>query len=204
MMPPASALLPWLQDRLAGHVPARRGDHPDLYVHKAAAVLIGLVLRAEGPTILLTERAAHLPHHAGQISFPGGRVEADDADVIAAALRESWEEVGLPAQHVQVAGLLGRYATVSGYDVTPVVACIDPHALQLRADPAEVAAVFELPAAALLDPARYERRWVERRGMRGRSHFIECEGKTVWGATAGMLLMLAAALGLPGEPRDID
>ncbi len=197
-------LIPWLRERLAAHVPAHAADHPDYAGAKPAAVLIPFVLRPDGPTLLLTERSAHLPTHAGQISFPGGRIEAGDGSVDAAALRESREEIGLDAARVTLVGQLGSYSTISGYRVTPVVGVVDPTGLALRPDPGEVASVFELPAWPLLQPSGYERRWIERRGVRGKSHFIECEGRTVWGATAGMLLMLAAALGIDGKPVDVD
>ncbi|KAF0814237.1 putative Nudix hydrolase NudL [Andreprevotia sp. IGB-42] len=203
MIPASAELARWLHQRLAAHQPRHDGDHPDYSAHRAAAVLIALVLRPQGATILLTERAQHLSTHAGQISFPGGRVEETDADVVAAALREAQEEIGLDPAQVSVVGRLGSYATISGYLVTPVVACVAAEHLALSVDPGEVAAVFELPASVLLDPARYERRVVERRGIRGVSHFVEYDGKLVWGATAGMLLMLIAALDIDGSPRDL-
>ncbi|UXY13935.1 CoA pyrophosphatase [Chitiniphilus purpureus] len=190
----------WLVSRLAAAPRADAADWPGLPGATPAAVLIGVLPREDGARCLLTERAAHLSQHAGQISFPGGRIEAGDADAPAAALREAYEEVGLDPAQVAVAGQLGAYVTLSGYRVIPVVGVIAPDAA-LRPDPNEVAAVFDLPLASLLQPARYERRLVERGGVRGASYFIECEGRTVWGATAGMLLMLAAALGIEGEPH---
>ncbi|MBM3115457.1 CoA pyrophosphatase [Jeongeupia naejangsanensis] len=193
----------WLKARLAGSPRPEGGDFPFEQESRPAAVLIPIVPRAGGATILLTERAAHLPTHAGQISFPGGRVEPEDEGAIAAALRESAEEIGLDPGYVRVIDSLGSYYTVSAYAVTPVIGVLDPgFSLVPCAD--EVEQVFELPLVALLDPTRYERRWVERRGLRGQTHFIEIDGYTVWGATANILLMLAAALRVAGEPRIID
>ncbi|WP_432720052.1 CoA pyrophosphatase [Jeongeupia wiesaeckerbachi] len=193
----------WLRQRMAGSPRPESGDFPFEQESRPAAVLIAIVPREGGATVLLTERAAHLPTHAGQISFPGGRVEDADGSAVAAALRESTEEVGLDPGYVRVIDTLGSYYTVSGYAVTPVVGVLDP-GFELVPCADEVEQVFELPLALLLDPARYERRWVERRGLRGQTHFIEIDGYTVWGATANMLLMLAAALRITGEPRIVD
>ncbi|BCL74958.1 hypothetical protein JHS3_06940 [Jeongeupia sp. HS-3] len=193
----------WLSARLAHAPRPEGGDFPIEQESRPAAVLIPIVPRASGATILLTERAAHLPTHAGQISFPGGRVEDEDADDIAAALRESAEEIGLDARYVHVVGTLGCYYTVSAYAVTPVVGVLDPD-FELTPCADEVEHAFELPLALLLDPAKYERRWVERRGLRGQTHFIEIGDYIVWGATANMLLMLASALGVEGSPSIVD
>ncbi|WP_255990300.1 CoA pyrophosphatase [Chitinolyticbacter albus] len=192
----------WLSNRLATAPRVDRADWQGLSAATPAAVLIGIVPRDTGAKVVFTERAAHLAQHAGQISFPGGRMEADDADAAAAALREANEEIGLPLEAATVVGQLGAYVTISGYRVTPVVAVVSPEA-QYTIDPGEVAAVFELPLSWLMQRTHYERRTVERAGVRGASYFIECEGRTVWGATAGMLLMLAAALGMTGEPHDL-
>ncbi|AOX99026.1 CoA pyrophosphatase [Jeongeupia sp. USM3] len=192
----------WLGARLANAPRVDSGDFPIEQESRPAAVLIAIVPRAAGVTILLTERAAHLPAHAGQISFPGGGVDDGDADAAATALRESVEEIGLESRFVHVVGRLGNYYTVSGYEVAPVVGVLEPgFALTPCAD--EVERVLELPLAQLLDPSHYERRWVERRGLRGQTHFIEIDGDTVWGATANMLLMLAHALGADGAPREV-
>lgn len=156
---------------------------------REAAVLIPLVLHESGPTVLLTRRTAHLHDHAGQISFPGGGVEAHDASVVHTALRETEEEVGLHADAVEVLGTLPRYATVTGYVVTPVVALVTP-GFSLELDTFEVEEVFEPPLAFLMNPAHHERRLVDVGGVRrtfyampyvaGRRYFI-------WGATAAML-----------------
>ena len=189
----------WLQDKLATAQHQAAGDLSGHHGQRPAAVLIALVPYATGARIIVTERSSGLSNHAGQISFPGGRIDPEDTGPQAAAIREAWEEIALPPAHVQVVGELGVYHTITGFAVTPVVAVITPGAA-LTAAPAEVAAIFELPVATLLDPTHYQRRWVERRGMRGKSLFVESEGVTVWGATAGMLLLLARALGAGGDP----
>src|SRR6056297_1110083 len=143
-----------------------RGDHdlnPDLRPDgplRPAAVLVPLVDRADGLTVLLTERTAHLHAHAGQISFPGGAFEPGDADAVAAALRETEEEVGLAPEQVEVVGRLDTYVTRTGFEVTPVVGLVRPPVL-LRPDPFEVADVFEVPLDFILDPARPERHSLE-------------------------------------------
>ena len=191
----------WLQHTLAGAQHQQAGDLSERHGQRPAAVLIALVPYADGARIIVTERSSGLSNHAGQISFPGGRIDPEDANAAAAAVREAWEEIALPPASVQVVGELGVYHTITGFAVTPVVAVITPGAA-LAAAPAEVAAIFELPVSTLLDPTRYQRRWVERRGVRGKTLFVESESVTVWGATAGMLMMLARALGVGGEPMD--
>lgn len=156
---------------------------------REAAVLIPLVMHASGPTVLLTQRTSHLHDHAGQISFPGGGIEPQDHDAVAAALRETEEEVGLGAEFVEVLGNLPRYATATGYAVTPVVALVRP-GFTLALDTFEVEEVFEPPLAFLMDPAHHERRLIDWEGRprtfyampwtAGRRYFI-------WGATAAML-----------------
>jgi 8-oxo-dGTP pyrophosphatase MutT (NUDIX family) len=161
---------------------------PDL-PPRAAAVLLPLVARDEGVQVLLTERTAHLADHAGQISFPGGRVEPGDADAVATALREAHEEIGLAPDSVEVVGALPRYVTATGYDVTPVVGLIErPFAPQL--DSFEVAEVFEVPLAFLMDPAHHQRHIVDL-GHASRTYyampFRAHREYFIWGATAGML-----------------
>ncbi|WP_051304841.1 CoA pyrophosphatase [Chitinilyticum litopenaei] len=170
-----------------------RGDWQQRDARRAAAVLVGIVPRDQ-PMLLLTERAAHLPEHPGQIAFPGGAVDAGDADLVATALREAEEEIALLPEQVTPLGLLPAYITITQYHVTPVLALLDPD-YRATACPDEVAEVFELPLFELIDTARYEWRRVERKGQSGMSLFIECGGRTVWGATAGMLLQLAVLLG---------
>lgn len=158
-----------------------------------AAVLVPLVVREEGLTVLLTQRADHLNDHAGQISFPGGRREPEDADAFATALREANEEVGLDSGHVEVLGALPDYITGTGFLVAPVVGLVHPP-FTVSADTLEVADIFEVPLSFLMNPTHHEVRvfrWEggERRffsmpyprgGSTGGHYFI-------WGATAGML-----------------
>jgi len=145
-------------------------------------------------TVLLTRRTAHLAHHPGQISFPGGRVEpCDDGDSIACALRETEEEVGLPAGMVTVLGRLDDYVTATNFIVTPVVGVTTPP-IELALDAFEVAETFEVPLAFLVDSANYS---LERREIDGRPRFfwtIPWEGRAIWGATAGILVNLSEVL----------
>ena len=164
-------------------------DHPSL---AAAAVLVGIVT---GPAagVLLTKRTAHLRHHSGQVSFPGGRIDAGDASPEAAALREAHEEVGLDPGHAEVLGRLRDYVTVTAYRVTPVLALLSPGFIA-RPSAHEVAAVFRLPLAVLLDRQAPERRTAEFRGEM-RSFWVWPHPEHyVWGATAAMLVHLARRL----------
>ncbi|MDP9046198.1 MAG: CoA pyrophosphatase [Pseudomonadota bacterium] len=160
----------------------------------AASVLIGIVQRTE-PTVLLTERTAHLNDHAGQIAFPGGRAEPEDADATATALREAHEEIGLEATFTDVLGVMPLYTTGSGFIVTPVVALVRP-GFTLRADPYEVAEVFEVPLAFLMNPANHRHHAVEIDGRMREFLSMPWEGHDsagqprryfIWGATAAML-----------------
>lgn len=159
-----------------------------------AAVLVPIVERPGALHLMLTQRTAHLSDHAGQISFPGGRVEAGDADREDTALRETEEEVGLPRDRVRVVGRLPEYDMPSGFRITPVVGWIEPP-FELKPDPFEVESVFEAPLAHFLDVGRYERR--EYRFKERHRHYmaIPYEGRYIWGATAGMLHSLARLLG---------
>jgi 8-oxo-dGTP pyrophosphatase MutT (NUDIX family) len=160
---------------------------------RAAAVLVPLVNRPEGLNVLLTVRSADLPDHAGQISFPGGRVERDDASLAAAALRETSEEVGVPPAQVEVLGHLADYETVTGYRVTPVVGWIEPP-LALVPDPVEVADVFEVPLAFVLDPANQKRHYRMLGALRRDYWAIPYGERYIWGATAAMLMILDRTL----------
>jgi 8-oxo-dGTP pyrophosphatase MutT (NUDIX family) len=194
---PVSRLAPSaLRDRFA-LAPAwdveRRGDAAGLEASQLtpAAVLVPLVLRPDVLTVLLTERTASLRQHAGQVSFPGGRRDAADADLTATALREAEEEVGITAAHIEVIGAMPAYHTVTHYAVTPVVALVQP-SFNLQAHAGEVAHAFEVPLAFLMNPAHHQRHSFEFAGQRrdflsmpwtdadGREHFI-------WGATAAMI-----------------
>lgn len=160
---------------------------------KPAAVLIPIVDRPEGLTILLTRRSDKLADHAGQVSFPGGRIEPDDIDPEHAALREASEEIGLDPEHVQIIGRLATYETVTGFQITPVIGLVAPP-FELVADPVEVADIFEVPLAFILDPANHERH--HRDTSIGRRYFYKLpyQDWNIWGATAGMLVNLAQAL----------
>jgi 8-oxo-dGTP pyrophosphatase MutT (NUDIX family) len=179
---------------------ATRGDHdlnpgmtPPSAALRPAAVLVPLVDRTEGLSVLLTQRTQHLSAHAGQISFPGGRIEESDTDAIEAALRETEEEIGLRRDHVTVIGRLDTYLTGTGFEITPVVGIIRVP-FPLAIDPFEVAEVFEVPLSFVLDPNNHRRmtRDVEHRS---RMFFVlPFEDRNIWGATAGMLVNLAEVL----------
>lgn len=157
-----------------------------------AAVLVPVIQRPE-PTLLLTQRTAHLRSHPGQVAFPGGRVDRDDPDVVAAALREAEEEVGLARGLVDVIGLADPYLTGTGYAVTPVVGLV-PSDVRLRPNQDEVADLFEVPLEFVLNPANHHWREAEWQGRQRQFYVIEWKGRTIWGATAGMLVNLAARL----------
>jgi 8-oxo-dGTP pyrophosphatase MutT (NUDIX family) len=152
-----------------------------------AAVLVPLVERPEGLTVLLTERATTLKDHAGQISFPGGRVEPDDADEWHAALREAQEEIGLSPALVEFAGYLPDHVVISGFRVTPVVGFVRPE-YQLQIAAAEVHDVFEVPLSYILDAANHKSRRRKIGELSIDVHDIPWGGRNIWGATAGMLM----------------
>lgn len=162
-----------------------------------AAVLVPVILGPK-PGILLTKRNAHLSKHAGQVSFPGGRIDADDEDAEAAALREAQEEIALDRAQVEVIGRLAGYVTNTGYLITPVVGLLPPD-IALRPAPAEVEAVFELPIEVLLDPEAPKR---QRHHVRGhwREYWVwPHPDHYIWGATAAILVHLAQRLRAAGE-----
>jgi 8-oxo-dGTP pyrophosphatase MutT (NUDIX family) len=158
-----------------------------------AAVLVPLVDHPSGLTVLLTQRTAHLTDHAGQISFPGGRIEPSDQHPVAAALREAEEEVGLPASHVDIIGRLDTYVTGTGFEIVPVVGLVRPP-YPLRPDPFEVAEVFEVPLDFLVDPGNLQRGSREWQGTTRFFFALPYENRYIWGATAGMLVNLAEVL----------
>ncbi|MDS4020199.1 MAG: CoA pyrophosphatase [Candidatus Competibacter sp.] len=159
-----------------------------------AAVLVPLVERSEGYTVLLTQRTAHLEHHAGQISFPGGRTEEGDASPVETALREAEEEIGLRRRHVvEIAGFLDLYQTVTGFLVTPVVGFVTPP-FDLALDAFEVAEAFEVPLEFVLDPRNHESRRMFYKGQQRRYYVIPYQDRFIWGATAAMLVNFARRL----------
>jgi 8-oxo-dGTP pyrophosphatase MutT (NUDIX family) len=167
-----------------------------------SAVLAQLYLGAQGPTVLLTRRAAHLRNHRGEVSFPGGRHEEDDSDLVATALRETEEEIGLDPATVRVVGELDRLSTfVSRSMIHPYVGVLDGPPNGLVADPTEVEHILHVPTAELLDDETYrEEVWTFPDGTPRRMFFFELVGDTVWGATARMLRQLLA-VGLGLDPR---
>ena len=179
---------------------ATRGDHdlnpgmtPPSTALRPAAVLVPLIDRPGGMSVLLTQRTPHLSAHAGQISFPGGRIEKSDADAAEAALRETEEEVGLTRDHVTIVGRLDTYVTGTGFEITPVVGIVKvPYPLAI--DPFEVAEAFEVPLSFVVDP-RNHRRMTRELDQRLRVFFVlPFENRNIWGATAGMLVNLAEVL----------
>jgi 8-oxo-dGTP pyrophosphatase MutT (NUDIX family) len=154
-----------------------------------AAVLAPIVRRPEGWTMLLTQRTHTMPTHAGQIAFPGGRVQPEDADAVAAALRETEEETGIARGLIQPIGRVGTYETGTGYSIAPIVAFLDP-GFSLAPDPREVAAVFEAPLSFLFDPANHQRHEREWQGRLRAYYAMPYEDWYIWGATAGMIRVI--------------
>jgi 8-oxo-dGTP pyrophosphatase MutT (NUDIX family) len=159
----------------------------------SAAVLVPVIERPEGLTVLFTQRTAHLNDHAGQVSFPGGRCEVTDASPVFTALRETEEEIGLAPELVEILGILPEYRTGTGFSVTPVVGLVRPP-FDLAPDSFEVAEVFETPLAFLLDPANHQRHSMEIGGVLRHYYAMPYEGYFIWGATAGMLVSLQRLL----------
>ncbi len=193
-----------LRERLAaGPDPAApRSDfhlNPELHpgtgrVLKPAAVLVPIIDYPDEPAVLLTRRTAHLKAHAGQIAFPGGRVEEDDADVIATALRETEEETGITRDWIEPAGILDIYETSTGFAVTPVLGFLAP-GFPLAPDPGEVSEVFEVPLSFVMNPANHVCHSGWKHGRRRQWYAMPYGEYYIWGATAGMLVNLSHRIG---------
>jgi 8-oxo-dGTP pyrophosphatase MutT (NUDIX family) len=165
--------------------PELKGDLAVMPPPRPAAVLVPIVLRP-ALTVLLTQRSPELRIHAGQISFPGGRVDTDDESPLACALREAQEEIGLPATHVEPLGYLDSYRTGTGFQIVPVVALVRP-GFTLALDPREVSEAFEVPLQFLMDPANHRKDSREWRSRRRFFYAMPYGERYIWGATAGML-----------------
>lgn len=157
-----------------------------------AAVLVAVTNRPE-PGLILTKRPDTMRNHPGQVAFPGGRVDETDADIVAAALREAHEEIALPPHTAELVGLADSYRTITGFDVTPVVVVIPPD-LPLHPNEGEVAAIFEVPLAYVLDAANHARQTVEFQGTPRQYYEMHWDGFRIWGATAAMLVNLSRRL----------
>ncbi len=200
-----SAVLPssmnheWLRQRMAARERAPAlvdGDHRPLdqrTAYRDAAVLIPLVEREQGLTVLLTKRTAHLRHHAGQISFPGGRTEPHDPSPVHTALRETHEEIGLAEQHIEILGTLDEYTTGTAFRITPVIGLVH-QPFQLQLDAFEVDQVFELPLELLFDRRHHQRNSIVNNGRLHQYHAIPYREHYIWGATAAMLIHLGQFL----------
>ena len=168
-----------------------------------SAVLVPLVDRPDGMTVLLTQRAAHLSDHPGQIAFPGGRTEDSDDGPVATALRETQEEIGLSAEFIQVVGRLANYETATGFRIVPVVGLVRTgFTLQPSAD--EVSEVFEVPLAFVLDSANHVRERAVLRGREAHYYVMPFENWRIWGVTAGLLVDLAKRLNAPSGAASLE
>jgi 8-oxo-dGTP pyrophosphatase MutT (NUDIX family) len=179
-----AGLTPEQTSALRQHLPAQ---------FKRAAVMVPLVARPEGLSVLLTQRASHLKNHPGQISFPGGRMEPDDAGPWETAVRETREEIGLAPGFASLAGYLHDHVVLTGYLITPAVAIVRP-GFTLQLDRTEVDDVFEVPLEFVLDPAHHVPRTRAFGGREFLTHDIPYGERHIWGATAGMLLSLCRLL----------
>ena len=206
MRMPASPILnpdtAWLRERFS----ARQQDTGNGLVRtetvngatlRSASVLIPVIERDQGLTVLFTRRTEHLQAHAGQISFPGGGAEPGDASPVATALRETEEEIGLHPRHVEILGSLREHPTVTGYRITPIVGLVRPP-FELRLDEFEVAGIFEVPLGFLLDPVNHRRDTMIRDGRHREFAAVPYGEHYIWGATAAMLLQFYAFLS--GDP----
>ena len=192
----------WLLERLVRGVRATTGQELPRYVHPperepiAAAVLVPVINQPAGPTLMFTQRTSHLHDHAGQISFPGGRVDEGDVSREATALREAEEETGLDRARVEILGRLPEYDIMTGFRVTPVVGWIEPP-VEFQPDPFEVERVFEVPLEFFLDPANHQEHAREVNGLVRHYYAMPYRDYYIWGATAGMVHMLYQILAGP-------
>ena len=181
------------------HIAGMSPDSAALALSRPAAVLVPIVARPEGATLLLTRRSAALRQHAGQIAFPGGKIDDTDDGPLGAAVREAQEEIGLSASDIMPLGYLGPYFSTTGFRITPVVAMVAPDAA-LSLNPVEVDAVFETPLPFLMDPANHllhEREW---KGAMRRYFAMPFGDHYIWGVTAGIIRMLWLRLYAPRDP----
>ncbi|MDB5774414.1 MAG: CoA pyrophosphatase [Herbaspirillum sp.] len=185
----------WLRERLANPPPHWMSEDIDerrwrqiTHPLRPAAVMIAIVQRESGPTLLFTQRTADLTDHAGQISFPGGRMEESDASMIETAQRETEEEIGLAREHIEILGRMPDYLTGTGYKMAPVVGLVTPP-FELKPDPREVAEVFEVPLAFLMDGVNHQRRVIElpKQSVSRTFYAIQYQHYFIWGATAAIL-----------------
>lgn len=199
-------MLNWLERALREGNPAARGMRSDYDLNldaklqelkntprRDAAVLVPIVDRGTDPTILLTKRTDHLSKHPGQISFPGGAVDASDKDAIHTALRETEEEIGLDASYIRVAGRLDGYRTGTGFEIVPVVGLVQP-GFSLTLQEAEVAEAFEVPLAFFLDRGNHKKESAMWQGILRHYYAMPYEEYRIWGATAAMLVNLCDVL----------
>ncbi|GGD55195.1 CoA pyrophosphatase [Lacimicrobium alkaliphilum] len=168
-------------------------DYPLSKPGYPAAVLMPLINR-EPMTMLFTRRASHLRHHGGQVSFPGGRMEIHDDSLLKAALRETEEEIGISHDQVEIIGQLGRYRTISGFEVTPYIGIIDPP-LDLKRDHNEVASIFEVPLSYLMNKKNHLVHYARRKDGQHPIYFIHWQQQHIWGATAAFVRNLSNHLG---------
>jgi len=184
--PPANAFDPGIVPLMGDHRLAEMLAPEDGALHRPAAVLIPIIARSEGATILLTKRAAHLKDHAGQVAFPGGKMDQNESDPVETAIREAEEEIGLGSPYIEPLGYLEPYLSSTGFRIVPVVASINPsHHLSL--DHNEVETTFEVPLAFLMNPAHHETHSREWRGALRRYYAMPYNDHYIWGVTAGII-----------------
>lgn len=165
----------------------------------SAAVLVAITER-DDPGVILTQRPEWLRRHAGQVAFPGGRIDPDDADAVAAALREAEEEIGLPPDAVRVVGTAAPYLSGSGFHITPVLGLVTPDLTYVPC-PEEVDSIFEVPLAFLLDPANSALKYGEWKGVAREYRDIQWQDRRIWGVTAAIIYNLSHQLGWPSAPE---